>query len=185
MQLSHSSITEILMVTQFLTISSATMYFKFLIAVVILNFFAVSCTVNAVHHDASNAAANDEEEEQTTSLLRRGLASWKPAWWERIKNSYKGNDLKLCPSRSAPAKGSWCERKKTTCFFGNKTCPTVGANPTVKCVCNGTRTKKGRWSCTPETVPCTCSYSGRVSVQSRPCVQCPNESSQFQGLARL
>jgi hypothetical protein len=162
------------------------MYVKFLIAVVILNFLAVSCTVNAVHDDTSNAAVNDEEEEQNASLLRRGLASWKPVWWERIKNSYKGNDLKLCRSRSAPKKGAWCDRKKTTCFFGNKTCPTRRCQSDSQVRLQWNQDEEGQMrSCTPRTVPYTCSYSGRVSVQSRPCVQCPNESSQFQGIARL
>jgi Beta propeller domain len=127
------------------------MYVKFLVAGVILSFLGASCTVLAVDQDDSNSA-RQEDEEEIVSLRRRGL-TWKPVWWDRIKNSYKGNDLKLCPMRSAPAKASWCERKKYTCFFGNKTCPTVGANPTVKCVCNGTRTKKGKWSCTPAKCP--------------------------------
>ena len=132
------------------------MNIRICVAFVIASFLAATCTstANAVDHDQRKAAGTDYEEDTTTDspMLRRGLA-WTPVWWERIKNSYQGDDLKLCTRRSAPAKGSLCGRNKSTCFFGNKTCPIVGANPTVKCFCNGTSTKRGKWSCSPEKCP--------------------------------
>jgi hypothetical protein len=141
------------------------MNIRVLLTFLSLTFLAAICTAHAVEHAKStttstNAAGNEANETATTttmSMLRRGLqaatSTWPPVWWERIKNSYQGNDLKLCTMRSAPAKGSWCGKNKSTCFFGNMTCPTVGANPTAKCFCNGTSTKRGTWSCSPEKCP--------------------------------
>ena len=115
------------------------MNIRICVAFVIASFLAATCTststANAVDHDQRKAAATDYVEDTTTDspMLRRGLA-WTPVWWERIKNSFQGNDLKLCTRRSAPAKGSLCGRNKSTCFFGNKACPTVGAHPTVNVI---------------------------------------------------
>ena len=86
------------------------------------------------------------------SKLRR-MAISTPAWWNSIKATYNGTDLKLCKSSSAPPSGSSCGKERKTCFFGTRNCTQIGAYPTTRCRCNGTLARLGKWNCTNVACP--------------------------------
>jgi hypothetical protein len=81
------------------------------------------------------------------------LSSVKPEWWPRIKEFYKGNDIKLCIAKKAPNSGTFCGDETKTCFFETQKCPDLGFYPKKKCTCSGSRSMNGKWTCTSVKCP--------------------------------
>jgi hypothetical protein len=101
------------------------------------------------------SSVDTEQAQDSVELGGRLLSNDTPVWWPKIKNYYDGKDLQLCRSKTAPKSGSKCGYKKKTCFFETRKCPKVGAYPKKKCVCNGKKDKKGKWSCEQAKCPTT------------------------------
>lgn len=75
------------------------------------------------------------------------------SWWDTIRDSYEGDDLKRCRKRSVPpSPGTGCAMRAKTCFFGNQECSSVGPFPDTKCSCDGVKGVAGTWTC--GTVSC-------------------------------
>jgi Beta propeller domain len=97
--------------------------------------------------------SQDEKKKDRHELRGRLLSTIKPEWWPRIKEFYKGNDLKLCKAKNAPDSGTFCGNEKKTCFFETQKCPNIGVYPNKRCTCNGSRHINGKWACTPAKCP--------------------------------
>jgi hypothetical protein len=135
---------------------------KFLILALVL-----LCNVAAAEEiiDDDELGYADEYDEEHRSMYM------KPLWWDTLKASYEGNDLRRCFKRQdrPPTTGKKCSQKVKTCFFETQLCAGDVSFPNTLCHCDG---KEGtqKWVCEDAACPINLSPTKDVTIDPPPVV---------------